>query len=109
MSKEYNDNHRTIGGVPEGFDAHVLLQAVVKFNDPILFIARDDSRLAAMQTALRFFEPSLPVFVFPAWDCLPYDRVSPNAEVSAARMAVLATLATGYTKPFVLLTTVNAA
>mgnify|MGYP000229725448 FL=1 len=109
MFKEYNDNHRTIGGVPEGFDAHVLLQAVVKFNGPILFIARDDSRLAAMQTALRFFEPSLPVFVFPAWDCLPYDRVSPNAEVSAARMAVLATLATGYTKPFVLLTTVNAA
>ena len=65
MFKEYNDNHRTIGGVPEGFDAHVLLQAVVKFNGPILFIARDDSRLAAMQTALRFFEPSLPVFVFP--------------------------------------------
>ena len=109
MSTEYNDNHRTIGGVPEGFDAHVLLQAVVKLNGPILFIARDDSRLAAMQTALRFFEPGLPVFVFPAWDCLPYDRVSPNAEVSAARMAVLATLATGYTKPFVLLTTVNAA
>ncbi|MDG1009309.1 MAG: transcription-repair coupling factor [Amylibacter sp.] len=109
MSTEYNDNHRTIGGVPEGFDAHVILQAVVKLNGPILFIARDDSRLAAMQTALRFFEPGLPVFVFPAWDCLPYDRVSPNAEVSAARMAVLATLATGYTKPFVLLTTVNAA
>lgn len=109
MAEQYNKNHSTIGGAPEGFDAHLLAQAVAQQKGPILHIARDDNRLAAMKTALQFFAPSLPAFVFPSWDCLPYDRVSPNAEVSAARMAVLATLAAGFNKPFVLLTTVNAA
>ena len=50
----------------------------------MLHVARDDARLAAMRAALRFFAPELPVLAFPAWDCLPYDRVSPNAEIAAA-------------------------
>ncbi len=109
MAEQYNKNHSIIGGAPEGFDARLLAQAVASQNGPVLHICRDDSRLAATQTALQFFAPSIPVFVFPAWDCLPYDRVSPNAEISAARMAVLATLAAGFNKPFILLTTVSAA
>jgi transcription-repair coupling factor (superfamily II helicase) len=48
-----------------------------------------------MARALAFFDPSMPVLRFPGWDCLPYDRVSPNPEVSAARMATLATLRRG--------------
>ena len=48
---------------------------------------------------------------FPAWDCLPYDRVSPHAGVVAQRMTALSRLARvkGRDKPSVLLTTVNAA
>ena len=48
---------------------------------------------------------------FPAWDCLPYDRVSPHAGVVAQRMTTLSRLARvkGRDKPAVLLTTVNAA
>lgn len=109
MADQYNKNHMIIGGAPEGFDARLIAQAVATQNGPVMHICRDDSRLAATQTALQFFAPSIPVFVFPAWDCLPYDRVSPNAEVSAARMAVLATLSAGFNKPFILLTTVSAA
>ena len=47
---------------------------------------------------------------FPAWDCLPYDRVSPHAAVVARRMATLAALPAGQrAQPQVVLTTVNAA
>ncbi|MFO7804245.1 MAG: hypothetical protein R6V30_01070, partial [Paracoccaceae bacterium] len=53
---------------------------------PVVHVARDDKRLAAMQAALRFFAPDVPVFTFPAWDCLPYDRVSPNPDISAQRL-----------------------
>lgn len=109
MAQQYNDKHSTVGGAPEGFDAQLLANALAKGNGPILHIARDDARLAATQTALGVVAPDVPVFVFPAWDCLPYDRVSPNAEISAARMAVLATLAAGFERPFILLTTVTAA
>lgn len=105
----YNPNQITVGGAPEGFDARLLAEQLVKSNAPVIHIARDDTRLAQTQTALKFFAPDLPVFVFPAWDCLPYDRVSPNADISATRMATLAALADGFDRPFILLTTVAAA
>jgi len=99
----------TVGGAPEGYDARLLAELVDAQNGPVVHIARDDKRLDEIRNSLRFFAPSLPVFVFPAWDCLPYDRISPNSDVSAARMATLAMLAQGFKKPFLLLTTVNAA
>jgi len=101
--------HITISGVPEGYDARILLDEVAKSAAPVMHIARDDKRLAALQSALRFFAPDMPVFVFPGWDCLPYDRVSPNADISAQRMATLAALTHGMPDRFILLTTLNAA
>jgi transcription-repair coupling factor (superfamily II helicase) len=101
--------HITVGGAPEGFDARLILNEVAKSGDPVCHIARDDKRLAAMRAALAFFAPDMPVLVFPGWDCLPYDRVSPNADISAARMATLAALVHEMPSQFVLLTTLNAA
>jgi len=101
--------HITVGGAPEGFDARLVLAELAKQGRPVLHVARDDRRLAAMQAALEFFAPDVPVFTFPAWDCLPYDRSSPHADVSAARMATLAALVHGMPKAYVLLTTLNAA
>ncbi len=74
-------------------------------------ICRDGQRMAALSRALAFFGPDLTTMEFPAWDCLPYDRVSPNASVVAQRMTALSRLARvkGRDKPSVLLTTVNAA
>ncbi|MCV3270911.1 transcription-repair coupling factor [Roseobacter sinensis] len=102
-------SHITVSGVPEGYDARVLLQELESQDAPILHVARDDKRLAAMRAALRFFAPDMPVITFPGWDCLPYDRVSPNADISAQRMATLAGLVHGMPPKFILLTTLNAA
>jgi transcription-repair coupling factor (superfamily II helicase) len=73
-------------------------------------ICRDGPRMAMLARALGFFAPDIEVLEFPAWDCLPYDRVSPHAGFVAQRMTTLARLATvtGHDKPAVLLTTVNA-
>ena len=98
-----------VGGVPEGYDAKFLLSELAKNGRAVMHIARDDKRLAAMAEALQFFAPDVPVFTFPAWDCLPYDRVSPNAEISATRMATLAGLVHDMPKSCVVLTTLNAA
>src|SRR5689334_14870396 len=74
-------------------------------------ICRDGPRMAALARALRFFAPDMELLEFPAWDCLPYDRVSPNAAVLSQRMMTLSRLShvQGRDKPSVLLTTVNAA
>ncbi|QDY69030.1 transcription-repair coupling factor [Qingshengfaniella alkalisoli] len=101
--------HLTVGGAPEGFDARLVLKETDRTGGPVLHIARDDKRLEAMRAALAFFAPDMPVLSFPAWDCLPFDRVSPNPDISAARMATLAALVHGAPKRFVLLTTLNAA
>ncbi len=98
-----------MGGAPEGFDARLVLKEMARGGKPVLHIARDDKRMEAMRSALRFFAPDVPVVIFPGWDCLPYDRVSPNADISAARMATLAALVHGLPQQFILLTTLNAA
>ncbi|WP_298906529.1 transcription-repair coupling factor [uncultured Aliiroseovarius sp.] len=98
-----------LSGAPEGFDATLLVKELDRSGGPVVHVARDEKRLAAMQAALGFFAPDVTCVTFPGWDCLPFDRVSPNADVSAARMATLAGLATGQIKGrFVLLTTLNA-
>ena len=101
--------HITLGGAPEGFDARLLARELEKRGAPVVHVARDDKRLAEMRAALAFLAPEVTVLDFPAWDCLPYDRVSPHADISAARMATLAALAHGMPGPFVLLTTLSAA
>src|SRR6202142_1511335 len=60
--------------------------------------------------ALQFFVPALAVLQFPAWDCQPYDRVSPHGGVLAQRLTTLARLSRlqGGGKPLIVLTTVNA-
>ncbi len=77
----------------------------------LLVVCRDGQRVAQLARALQFFGPDLAVMEFPAWDCLPYDRVSPNAAVVAQRMTALSRLARvkGRDRPSVLLTSVNAA
>ncbi|MGO1117472.1 transcription-repair coupling factor [Rhodovibrionaceae bacterium A322] len=60
-----------------------------------------------MKEALAFFAPDLQVEVFPAWDCLPYDRISPHRDLVAQRLATLARLGKKSSKPRVVLTTIN--
>jgi len=98
-------------GVPGGFDAMLLADLAGRnAKRPVLYVASDDGRLAAMAAAVKFFAPDIEVLLFPAWDCLPYDRVSPQCDIVARRMATLSRLTAGkQTKPLLVLTTINAA
>ena len=96
-------------GAPEGVDALVLVRRLAEHDGPVLHIARDDGRLAALVEEIAFFGPELEVVTVPAWDCLPYDRVSPNGGIIAERVAALGKLAAALDKKRIVLTTVNAA
>jgi len=99
-----------LSGVPEGLDAMALPALAGALGVRVLVhVARDDQRLAALAEQIAFFAPDLDVLRFPAWDCLPYDRVSPAADVIARRLASLARLAAAPSGPLIVLTTVNAA
>ena len=90
-------------------DAVILAEARTTGVDrPILHVARDDIRMARMAAMLEFADPTMPVLTIPAWDCLPYDRVSPNAQIVAARLDALSRLAEGKDTSPIVLTTVSA-
>ena len=96
-----------MSGAPEGFDAIIVQKEAL--SGGVIHVARDAGRLRAMQASLAFFAPDLPVFIFPAWDCLPFDRVSPNADISATRLASLASFINTMPKNYVVLTTLSGA
>jgi transcription-repair coupling factor (superfamily II helicase) len=107
----------TLAQVADGAEGLVLAdlaRAVAASKDAppisLAVVCRDGQRMSALSRALAFFGPDIQVMEFPAWDCLPYDRVSPNAAVVAQRMTVLSRLTRvkGRDNPSILLTTVNA-
>ncbi len=107
----------TLAGVPEGFDAVVAadlaraLAPAAKGPAVLVHVARDSGRSAAFQSALGFAAPELDVMSLPAWDCQPYDRVSPTTGVTAQRVTALARLArtrSSEERPRILCTTINA-
>ncbi|PWC55889.1 transcription-repair coupling factor [Azospirillum sp. TSO22-1] len=99
-----------VGGAPEGHDARILAALAERAGAAgVLHVALDDARTARLAEALAFFAPDLEVLHLPAWDCLPYDRVSPNGEIVAARIDALTRLMERGERsaPLVVLTTVN--
>ena len=97
-----------VHGAPEGFDALLLARRRAEFAGPVVHATRDDARMARLAEALAFFMPEAEILRFPAWDCLPYDRVSPNPVLVSERVSTLARLLEKPTKPRIVLTTVNA-
>jgi transcription-repair coupling factor (superfamily II helicase) len=100
----------TAAGLPEGADALVFCKAIKQRGGRGLFIARDDTRAASFTAACQYFAPDLLVLNVPAWDCLPYDRISPGRALAAKRAAALFTLASmSPDTPMIIVTTVSAA
>lgn len=108
----------TLASVPEGFDAfaaadlaRALAGAEAERSVTLVHVARDGARARAFTDALAFAAPEIETLEFPAWDCQPYDRVSPNAAILSRRMTALTRLARTRVadgKARILSTTVNA-
>ena len=108
----------TLSSVPDGFDAfcvadlaHALARDAEKRSVVFLHVARDEARARAFNEALVFAAPDIDIVDLPSWECQPYDRVSPNASVSARRMTALARLARSRSseeRPRILSTTIAA-
>jgi len=97
----------TFSRCPEGYELFQIAELFQKNPRSIIYVAADDAALEAAAHALKFLDNSLSVLRFPAWDCLPYDRVSPRIDTMAERMATLSLLNSA-DKPYIVLTTVSA-
>lgn len=99
-----------IAQAPEGLDAMAVADVARAAGlRPVIHVARNNERMAAFAEAVNFFAPDVEVIEFPAWDCLPYDRVSPAGAVIARRMSALSKLAQGSAKgPRIVVTNADA-
>ena len=107
---------KSIFGLPHGYDALWLVNEARKAmpeDKVIVHIAMDESKMMSLKDIISFFAPDVDVVDIPAWDCLPYDRISPNADIVARRVAALSKLIEWQDdksrKPRIAIMTVNAA
>jgi transcription-repair coupling factor (superfamily II helicase) len=115
LKKAAQGPEATIFAAPEGQDARILAEkarSLMRDDRVLVHVALDDARLATLADLLDFFAPDVRYVTFPAWDCLPYDRVSPGPEITAKRVAglsqILSWRAQTERHPRIILTTVNA-
>ena len=100
-------------GTPGGVDILAIDRIASSLPDrAVIYITRDDKKLSTAFDTLKAFCSDITVLDFPAWDCLPYDRVSPNPELTGRRLNTLLRLNNRLEKniktPIIVLTTVNA-
>ena len=101
----------------DGFDALAaadIVRALAKSAQDravaLVHVARDGQRSRALIDALGYFAPEIEALELPAWDCQPYDRMSPNAAIAARRVTALARLArtrSSIERPRILCVTIN--
>lgn len=116
LAETVNVPANTIHGAVNGQDARILAdiaREIMASDQVLVHVALDDNRAAALIENLEFFAPDVDVINFPAWDCLPYDRVSPNGDIVAQRVAALSKMLVWQNEkkryPRMIVSTVNAA
>jgi transcription-repair coupling factor (superfamily II helicase) len=85
--------HFALTGAPTGYDAWLAAEAARRRQGTVLFVCAEDAAAQTVADAIAFFAPDVRVLPFPAWDCLPYDRLSPKPDIESRRLATLAALA----------------
>lgn len=76
---------------------------------PLVFVLQSETDIETQEKVFKALVPQGTVLSFPSWDCFPYDRVSPSAEVLWKRAQVLcACTEKASPLPFIVLTTLQA-
>ena len=98
-----------ISGVANGVDVLLMAQLGRTESAPIIHISVNDAGMAELESGLITMGVApTRIFRFPAWDCLPFDRVSPSPHLVGQRIKTLAQCAAAPPKNAIILTTINA-
>lgn len=84
-----NYNTKTLYRVTKDAEPFALKDLFYTSKHDVLCILSDGLSLRMAKDALQIIAPEVDVCVFPAWDTVPYDRVSPNAGILSERIDTL--------------------
>lgn len=96
-----------LGEIPEGSEPLLINEISENLDNNILIIARDLKRYQQLKDGLEFFL-NKDVLLYPQWDCVPYDRISPNKLITSKRLETLSRLSNEKNKSKIILTTIQA-
>ena len=96
-----------LGEIPEGSEPLLINEISENLDNNILIIARDLKRYQQLKDGLEFFL-NKDVLLYPQWDCVPYDRISPNKLITSKRLETLSRLSNEKNKNKIILTTIQA-
>ena len=97
----------TVSELPTNSNFYVLDKIANETNKNIVFVASNDLEAQRTFNIISNLKTNYKPLLFPAWDCLPYDRVSPNSQITAIRLNTLYELVNSQNK-HILITTSNA-
>jgi transcription-repair coupling factor (superfamily II helicase) len=75
--------------------ALAIAEAIADSAHSVLILTRATAAAEQLKRELAFFAPATPVSVFPDYETLPYEPISPPKDLLADRLAALHQLATG--------------
>jgi transcription-repair coupling factor (superfamily II helicase) len=103
------DQSITLTQVQRSATGYALRHIRKETEGSLIYVCASDRELASLTEQAAFFLPQETVLSLPAWDCLPYDRVSPHPDITAQRLHTLVSLAAQKPDPpIIVLTTINA-
>ena len=89
--KKLKSNEKRWIGTLFGSAAALLLKEIADQAEQLLIlVARNSQHLAQLEGELEFY--GLKPTIFPDWEILPYDRLSPHQDIVSERLAILSNM-----------------
>lgn len=78
-----------------GAASSLSVAALARREQPIIYVCSEAQHMPMVAKELAFFcGDDTPIYTFPDWECLPYDRVSPHPDIVSQRLLALHRLPT---------------
>ena len=95
---------QTFYGVTDSFTGFAL-RALARHHPQktLLHVCCHEARLNLLAQEMMFLDRDIDILVFPPWDCLPYDRLSPKKDIIGKRVETLVRLLEPQVSPRIVL------
>ena len=97
-----------IGPVIEQTEAFIISEIFKKNENSLFYIGKNDREIINIYNKLRWLLPKQKLFIYKAWDQIPYDNISPSKDVQTSRLDTLYYLDSNRKEKKIILTTINA-
>ena len=73
-----------------GAASSLSIAELARQSGPVIYVCSEAQHMTLVAKELDFFlSDDAPIFTFPDWECLPYDRVSPHPDIVSQRLLAL--------------------